>query len=340
MDKILTVIIPTYNGGEKLKWSLGQLLPLAKKVEDRVSVLVNDNCSTDNTEEIVREFAFQYKGLLNYHRQSENIGADRNYFDGAARSTTKYVCIMGDDDIPSPVYFDVVLGLLERYPELAYINYNMMDITYEGKFLGMRDNHTVSQYYKEGMTFVKDHQEAPSLITSNVFLREPFLEVYHNTPHLDYPGYNWFYCMLKSIIHSPCYYVGFPIAMDGKPEGGPGWKKLYPLYFLYGMGRIFKELSTNNQNLYDAWIERQFKPGNNNMEFLIRIVSKNKDFYEGDNFNKIYAYVETEFYKQRFRWAASCSHRMYELRTSPYSLFCWYCYKLLYPIRWIAKRLL
>ncbi len=337
MDKILTMIIPTYNGGKRLKWSLGQLMPLVKNVEDRVSVLVNDNCSTDETEKTVRYFMSLYPELIVYHKQKENIGQDGNFFDGVERATTKYVCLWGDDDTPTPVYFNIIFGFLDQDPELAYINYNMMDITYDGKFLGMRDNHTVSQYYKEGMTFVKDHQEAPSLITSNVFLREPFLEVYHNTPHLDYPGYNWFYCMLKSILHSPCYYIGYPIAMDGKPEGGPGWKKLYPLYFLYGMGKIFKDLSSNNPDLYEHWVEHEFNAGNPNMEYIVGIVLKNKDFYKGENFNKISPYIETDYYKKKFHWALNCSPRMFALHTNPFALFCSFCHKILYPIRRIIK---
>ena len=311
------MVIPTYNGGERLKWSLGQLLPLAKKVEDKVAVLVNDNCSTDNTEVVVREFALQYRGLLDYHRQPENIGADRNYFDGAARSTTKYVCIMGDDDIITPSYFDALFGILQEHPELAYINYNMMDITYAGKFLNIRDKHTNSQYYRNGMDFVKDHLEVPSLITSNVFLREPFLGVYHNTPHLDYPGYNWFYCMLKSILHSPCYYIGYPIAMDGKPEGGPGWKKYTALYYFYGLGHLFKDLSIEAPAIYEEWVKRHFWIGHPDLEYLIHVVADNKEYYKGEKFKKIYPYIESDYYKKRFKWALEYSSRMYLWKCNP-----------------------
>lgn len=340
MNKILTIVIPTYNGGERLKWSLGQLLPLVKKVEDKVAILVNDNCSTDDTENTVRDLMSLYPGLITYHKQKENIGQDGNFFDGVERAATKYVCLWGDDDTPTPVYFDVIFGLLEQHPDLAYINYNMMDVTYDGKFLGMRDKHTVSHYYQDGMAFVKEHQEAPSLITSNVFLREPFSEVYHNTPNLDYPGYNWFYCMLKSIMHVPCYYVGFPIAMDGKPEGGPGWNNSYPLYFLYGMGRIFKELSKNNPALYDSWKERQFIQGNPNMENLLNIVASNRELYRNKYFDKIYPNVETDYYRKRFKWAVTCSPRMFSFKRSPYNFLSSYFYKALAPIRWVAKKLL
>lgn len=326
------MVIPTYNGGERLKWSLGQLLPLAKKVEDKVSVLVNDNCSTDNTEEIVREFALQYKGLLDYHKQPENIGADRNYFDGAARSRTKYVCIMGDDDIITPSYFDAIFGILQEYPELAYINYNMMDITYAGKFLDIRDKHTKSHYYKDGMDFVKDHLEAPSLITSNVFLREPFLEVYHNTPHLDYPGYNWFYCMLKSIVHSPCYYIGYPIAMDGKPEGGPGWKKYTALYYFYGLGHLFKDLSIEAPAIYEEWVKRHFWIGHPDLEYLIHVVADNKEYYKGEKFKKIYPYIESDYYKKRFKWALEYSSRMYLWKCNPRHFLKIYIRRLLHLV--------
>lgn len=317
MNKILTIVIPTYNGGERLKWSLGQLLPLVKKVEDKVSILVNDNCSTDDTENTVRNFMSSYPGMIAYHKQKENIGQDGNFFDGVERAATKYVCLWGDDDTPTAMYFDVTFGLLEQHPDLAYINYNMMDVTYDGKFLGMRDNHTVSHYYQDGMAFVKEHQEAPSLITSNVFLREPFLEVYHNTPNLDYPGYNWFYCMLKSIMHVPCYYIGFPIAMDGKPEGGPGWKKYTALYYFYGLGHLFKDLSEESPAIYEEWVKRHFGTGYPDLEYLIHVVADNKDYYKGEKFKKIYPYIESDYYRKRFKWALEYSSRMYLWKCNP-----------------------
>lgn len=50
-DKLLTIAIPTYNGARTIASMLNILLP---QVDERVEVLVSDNCSTDNTVEIWR----------------------------------------------------------------------------------------------------------------------------------------------------------------------------------------------------------------------------------------------------------------------------------------------
>lgn len=47
----LSICIPTYNRSEVLKESLMQLL---KYEGDDIEVVISDNCSPDNTEEVVR----------------------------------------------------------------------------------------------------------------------------------------------------------------------------------------------------------------------------------------------------------------------------------------------
>lgn len=315
MNKILTIIVPTYNGGDKLKWSLGTLMPLVKEVEDRVQVLVNDNCSTDNTEEIVRTLMAQYPGLIDYHRQSKNLGSDPNFFDAAERARTKYICLMGDDDKVTPMYFNVIFSVLEKYPNLAYINYNMLVTTYEGMYLGIREKQTVSHYYERGVDFVLDHMDPPSLMTSNVFLREPFVEAYHSATELDYPGYNWYYCMLKSIMHAQCYYIGYPIAMCGEPTGGKEWKKDEAYYAIYGLGHIFKDLSADSPSIYEAWKKRMFVE--NNAKWYISCVMENKDYYSGEIFQKMLPFIDSDHYKRLFSLALKNSSRMYLWKTDP-----------------------
>ena len=51
-DKLLTIAIPTYNGSKTISDMLNILLP---QVDDRVEIIISDNCSTDNTEDIIRK---------------------------------------------------------------------------------------------------------------------------------------------------------------------------------------------------------------------------------------------------------------------------------------------
>lgn len=333
MSNILTIVIPTYNRAKKLEKSLGRNLSIGAKYADSVQFLVTDNNSPDDTENVVKNYQRHFPQLLSYHKQPKNIGFDNNFFDGARRATTKYICLMGDDDTITPSYFETIFYILKKYPELGWINYNVMDVSYGGHFIGMRDKDINEHYYPEGCGLMRDHQETPSLISSNVFLREEFLKIHDCTTTLNYEGYNWLYCMFRAFIHKPCFYYGFPIAMDGKPEGGPDWNYKFPIYFLYGMGRMFKELDAEDPGLYKVWSERQFAPGYTNTENLLFLVSTHRDYYKGENFRKIYPYIESDYYRKRFTWAVKYPLRFFLLLTKPEQMIIYYTKRLFSSIR-------
>ena len=54
---ILTIAIPTYNGSKTIKSMLNVLMP---QVTDKVEILVSDNCSTDDTLQVVYKYKKKY----------------------------------------------------------------------------------------------------------------------------------------------------------------------------------------------------------------------------------------------------------------------------------------
>ena len=97
MDKeaILTIAIPTFNRKRLLKRALDSVL---YQMEDDVEVLVVDNASDDGTDTMVATFQKQYP-TLQYKKNSENIGADRNFLKCLRDAKGKYVLLLGSDDI-------------------------------------------------------------------------------------------------------------------------------------------------------------------------------------------------------------------------------------------------
>ena len=71
---ILTIGIPTYNGSKTIRNMLDILLP---QCDSRVEVFVSDNCSTDSTPEIIRQYQKTYNNVT-YSKNETNIGTDRN----------------------------------------------------------------------------------------------------------------------------------------------------------------------------------------------------------------------------------------------------------------------
>ena len=71
----LSICIPTYNRAEYLDKSLHSLTKQKRFYE--IEVVISDNCSTDNTEEVVKKYQKQYNNIF-YHKNTENI-FDKNF---------------------------------------------------------------------------------------------------------------------------------------------------------------------------------------------------------------------------------------------------------------------
>jgi abequosyltransferase len=52
---ILTIAIPTYNRDFILSKALDNLLPQLSIYEDDIELIISDNASTDNTQEVIKE---------------------------------------------------------------------------------------------------------------------------------------------------------------------------------------------------------------------------------------------------------------------------------------------
>ncbi len=107
---LLTIAVPTYRRAANLRVLLGALTPQLESLP-QVELLISDNCSPDETPDVVREF--QDAGLsCRYHRHEENIGPDANFLSCYEKAAGKYVWIFGDDDVLFPGALDRLTRLI------------------------------------------------------------------------------------------------------------------------------------------------------------------------------------------------------------------------------------
>jgi abequosyltransferase len=111
----LSICVPTYNRAGFLIELLESLVQGTSAAERaRVEVCVSDNASTDGTEPRVREFASRQGLQLVYHRNPENLGADRNFLKAVTIATGEYCWLMGSDDMLPPGLIGEVLARLDQ----------------------------------------------------------------------------------------------------------------------------------------------------------------------------------------------------------------------------------
>ncbi len=110
---LLSICIPTWNRRQFLDLSLRSLKEQLKDIDQsKLELFVSDNCSDDGTDRLVRDYINQ--GLpINYFRQSENVGASKNFINCMRNCTGKYILLLGDDDILKPRALKRLIDSLE-----------------------------------------------------------------------------------------------------------------------------------------------------------------------------------------------------------------------------------
>ncbi len=104
----LSICIPTYNRAAFLGEALDSVISQAT---DEVEIVVSDNASTDNTEALVREYQARFP-RIRYHRNPENLGADRNFLKVVELGEGEYCWLLGSDDALAEGAIATMLPLL------------------------------------------------------------------------------------------------------------------------------------------------------------------------------------------------------------------------------------
>lgn len=116
MSKLkVTIAIPTYNRSQMIGESI--LSALNQDTEINYEVLILDNASTDNTEEVVKKFTDQ---KLRYIRNEANIGMMGNWNKAVKESQGDYLMILGDDDWLLPNFINETVAVLDNNPSVGF----------------------------------------------------------------------------------------------------------------------------------------------------------------------------------------------------------------------------
>lgn len=94
---LVTIAIPTRNrGGSYLAHALQSAVD---QTYPELEILVCDNCSSDNTADLVK--GFQHR-RVRYFRHDNNIGANENFNFGVMQARGDYFLLLHDDDLIDP----------------------------------------------------------------------------------------------------------------------------------------------------------------------------------------------------------------------------------------------
>jgi glycosyltransferase involved in cell wall biosynthesis len=125
MNKLLTIAIPTYNRAELLDKQLGWLAQAIKGFEADCEILVSDNCSTDNTQDIINKWQEILSNItFKSNKNPEKLGVMKNIIYCLSAATTKYVWTIGDDDPIEDRSIPYVISKLKKHEDLSLLFLN------------------------------------------------------------------------------------------------------------------------------------------------------------------------------------------------------------------------
>ena len=161
--------------------------------DPRVEIMVSDNVSTDDTENLVRYYNQFYYNIY-YRRNQENIGGDRNILKIYQMARGKYVLALGDDD-------NFVAEALHRLLDIISKDdsYSIIALRSIGGEYKTFEGNTISEYIKF-MSFYT------TFISGLVFKKTAFDEI--NPPDkFVSKNLNQVYLQMSILNNNPKFYI-------------------------------------------------------------------------------------------------------------------------------------
>ena len=109
----ISVAMATYNGAQYIQEQLQSFVDQTRQPDE---LIITDDCSTDQTEAIVREFAKTAPFTVEFHRNEKNLGYCGNFNAALMKTTGDLVFLSDQDDVWFPEKIEYLLGLSERNP--------------------------------------------------------------------------------------------------------------------------------------------------------------------------------------------------------------------------------
>lgn len=126
MDKrpLVSIIIPTYNCARYIASTIDSVL---SQTMDDWEIQIVDDCSTDNTLDVLRPYLEQYP-QIHYIRLNENGGPAVARTEAIRRSEGKYIAFLDSDDIWLPEKLERQISFMkENHVEFSCTAYSQMD---------------------------------------------------------------------------------------------------------------------------------------------------------------------------------------------------------------------
>jgi len=142
----ITVVIPTFNRAHLLSRAINSV---ERQSYPNWKLIIADNASTDGTASVVAD-AMRIDSRITYFRHAENIGMLANWAFAISKVKTPFFCILCDDDIVLPEYFQTTIEAMFDNEEIGLCFGSTAIVDNNGIRLGSAPTAMAFGYYTAG----------------------------------------------------------------------------------------------------------------------------------------------------------------------------------------------
>ncbi|MFP5040414.1 glycosyltransferase family 2 protein [Parasediminibacterium sp. JCM 36343] len=113
MDKYVSIVMCTYNGS---KYLAEQLESIVNQDYRPIEMVVVDDCSTDNTWQILQGWQSKYPFFRIFQNES-NLGYNKNFEKAIQLATGEYIALSDQDDIWMPDKISLLVAAMQAKPD-------------------------------------------------------------------------------------------------------------------------------------------------------------------------------------------------------------------------------
>lgn len=144
VQPLVSVFLPTYNQQNFIAASIDSVVT---QDYENLEIVIGDDCSHDNTWQIVQEYQSKYPKKIKAFRNSVNLGITGNCNEILKRCAGKYVVFTAGDDLFLPGKISTQVALMEKN-EKVVLSYHDIEV------FRSKDNSTI-RYWNQGKISAK-----------------------------------------------------------------------------------------------------------------------------------------------------------------------------------------
>lgn len=153
------VIMATYNGE---KYVVEQLDSIVKQTILPHSIIIRDDCSTDNTCSIIHEYIQNYSGSIKFNviESSRNLGYVKNFEVLSRASDAEIIFFCDQDDVWVKNKAEIILNKINENPSLNLIFSDAKLVNDKLQQIGLLWNRIGFNFDKERITLARLHKKS------------------------------------------------------------------------------------------------------------------------------------------------------------------------------------